>query len=559
MLVELSVDNFAIIDRVDVEFGSGMTVLSGETGAGKSILVDALGLLLGDRAGADVVRDGCDKTTISARFDLADAPGAAAWLEDQELAADNECVVRRVISHQGRSRCWINGQAVPVRSINALGDQLVEIVGQHAHQRLTHSGAQREIVDEYGGHLALVSDVAETAKNLEANRRAIADIEQADDEGALRADILRYQINELAEAIDENETIAELEAEQRRLASAEQLIADGQRAMTLLADNESVGATDQLARVERILADLAETDTGFCAAAELATSARIQADECVDGLRRHLEQVEIDPERLGTIDDRIATLTDLARKHRCDVSALTNKQTELETELDNLERASERLAELQAQADELALRYREKSTQLSAARDKAGEQLATAVTDILNSLGMPHATFSVRVETGDPQSRISVNGIDTVTFEVAANPGQTARSIDKVASGGELSRLGLAIEVATASGSRIPTMVFDEVDAGIGGGVAEIIGRQLRALAANGQTLCVTHLPQVAAQAEHQLAVSKATSDTSTITTIKPLSEIDRVEEIARMLGGVELTQQTRAHAADMLRRAGGV
>ncbi|NNC24468.1 DNA repair protein RecN [Salinisphaera sp. USBA-960] len=556
MLIELAVDNFAIIDRVDIELGAGMTVLSGETGAGKSILVGALGLLLGDRAGADVVRDGCDKTTISARFDLADAPDAAAWLSEQELADEDECVLRRVINSQGRSRCWINGQAVPARSLRSLGNQLVEIVGQHAHQRLTRAASQRAIVDEYGGHDDLLGEVAETAAQIDAHRRAIAAIEQTDDDGAMRADVLRYQIRELEDAAVADESIANLEAEQRRLASAERLIADGQHALAALTASEPAGASDQLAVAERTLGELVETDPGFGEISELATSARIQADECADGLRRHLDSVQIDPERLAYVEERMTTLSDLARKHRCETAELADKKSHLERELANLENADERLAELRAKVESLAATYRDKAEQLSTMRSAAGHKLAAAVTEIVASLGMPKATFNISVKAEDPATYVSAHGVDSVTFGIAANPGQTSRSIDRVASGGELSRLGLAIEVAAASGRRVPTMVFDEVDAGIGGGVAEIVGRQLRALGAGGQSLCVTHLPQVAAQAQHQLAVAKDSDDHSTATTIHALDETERVEEIARMLGGIELTGQTRAHAADMLARA---
>lgn len=557
MLTELSINNYAIVDRVEVEFGPGMTALSGETGAGKSILVDALGLLLGDRAGADAVRDGCDKTTISSRFDLTDAPDAAAWLTEHELAEDgDECVLRRVIGNQGRSRCWINAQPVPARSLRTLGAHLVDILGQHAHQRLARSSAQRAILDEYGGHETVRAEVGEIAAAIQANRNAIAAIEQTDDDGAWRVDVLRYQIRELEDALVEDESIADLEAEQRRLASAERLIADGQRALAALNDSEPAGASDQLAAAERLLTELTETDPGFTEAAELATSARIQADESADGLRRHLDHVSVDPERLATIDDRIATLGDLARKHRCEPGELASRQSVLESELGNLENASQRLDELKSEADELAARYREKAGELTARRRAAADTLAATVTETLDSLGMAQATFSISVEPGDPMNRVSAHGVDTIEFEVVTNPGQAARPIDRVASGGELSRLGLAIEVAAASQNRVPTMVFDEVDAGIGGGVAEIVGRQLKALGRNGQTLCVTHLPQVAAQAGQQLAVTKNADTTTTTTAIESLTETDRIEEIARMLGGVELTDQTRAHAADMLTRA---
>ncbi|MDA3920311.1 MAG: DNA repair protein RecN [Salinisphaera sp.] len=560
MLAEINIRNFAIIDRLAVEFGRGMTVLSGETGAGKSILVDALNLVMGERADGGAVREGAERADITARFTLADAPAAQAWLTDHELNngtgdGDDECVMRRVVAREGRSRGWINGTPMPVRELRALGDCLVDIHGQHAHQSLLKRDAQRELLDDYGDHTQALSAVVESAQALRATQAAIARIEQVDNAGDSRIDLLRYQVGELDTLALEADEYAQLEAEHKRLASAERLIEDGQRALGLLFESEDGAATDRLGAAERLLGELAAIDPGFEPIAELAASALIQAQEAADGLRRYVDNLDIDPQRFQDVESRLGAIRDIARKHHVAPSELAELAERLTAELIELEGASERLAELKQAEIEQHTAYEKTAAQLSAARQKAAKPLGKAITDIIRSLGMPEGQFSVRVRS-QASNRISAHGSDHIEFLIAANPGQSARPLDRVASGGELSRISLAIEVIAASRTRVPTLVFDEVDTGIGGGVAEIVGRQLRRLGIEGQSLCVTHLPQVAAQAEHHLYVAKQVKAGQTMTRISTLDADDRVEELARMLGGVELTAQTRAHAADMIERA---
>jgi DNA repair protein RecN (Recombination protein N) len=557
MLAEITIRNFAIIDRLDVEFESGMTVLSGETGAGKSILVGALNLILGDRADAQAVREGAERAEVSARFLLGDAPAARDWLAAHELEDEDECLIRRVVASEGRSRCWINGTPVPARELRKLGETLVDIHGQHAHQSLLRRSAQRELLDEYGEHPEALEAVAQAAETLRATREEIARIEQVDDAGDMRVDLLRYQVGEL-EALDlgTNE-LGELEAEHRRLASAERLIGDGQRALTLLYEAEEGAAMDQLGSAERLVGDLAEIDDGFAPILELVTGARIQAQEAVDALRHHVDRLDIDPQRFHEVEQRLASIQDLARKHHCTPAELPELARRLGGELESLEGAGQRLEKLKQEEARQAEAYHEAAAALSARRRQAAQQLGEAITTIIRSLGMPEGEFSVQV-TPEAHARVSAGGTDEIEFLIAANPGQSARPLERVASGGELSRISLAIEVVAAARTRVPTLVFDEVDTGIGGGVAEIVGRQLRALGSSGQSLCVTHLPQVAAQAAHHLHVAKQVSNGSTATRITRLDADDRVEELARMLGGVELTAQTRAHAADMIERARG-
>lgn len=555
MLAELSIRNFAIIDDLALTLAPGMTVLSGETGAGKSILIDALGLLLGDRADADAVREGADRAEIDARFRLDDAPAAQAWLAERELDDGDECVLRRVVLREGRSRNWINGSPATARDLKALGECLVDIHGQHEHQSLLRTAVQREIVDGYGGHEDAVAAVADSHRRLQDLERRIAEIEQVGDDGESRLDLLRYQVQEL-EALDlKPGELPELEAEHRRLANAERLIGDGQRALGLLYEGDESSAMDVLGAAERVLADLAELDAGFGGPLELTANARIQVQEAADGLRRTVDGLELDPARLAEVESRLAGIQDLARKHRCEPDALPDRLARLQQELADLEGAGERLAALRRERDTARAEYRRLAEALHAARAEAATTLAAAVSEGIRELGMPQGVLEIEVAF-EPEAAASAHGNDRVGFRVSANPGQSPRPLERVASGGELSRISLAIQVVAASSTRVPTLVFDEVDAGIGGGVAEIVGRQLRRLGADRQTLCVTHLPQVAAQAQQHLHVSKEVADGATRTRIRELGADRRVEELARMLGGIEITDQSRAHAREMIERA---
>lgn len=556
MLHELAIRNFAIIDDLSLSLAHGMTVLSGETGAGKSILVDALGLVLGDRADSDAVRDGAERAEVSAVFSLDPAGAAAAWLAERSLDDGDECVVRRVVARQGRSRNWINGSPASARDLKALGECLVDIHGQHAHQSLLRADTQRELLDAHGECGPLRAGVADTATRLREVSARIRDLEGADDNGNMRLDLLTYQVDEL-QALDlgDNE-LAELEAEHQRLANAERLITDGQQAMALLTESEHGAASDQLARAARLLAELAAMDADLRESAEMAESARIQVQETADGLRRKVDGFEMDPARLAEVEKRLEAIQDLARKHHCTPEELPATHARLSAELEELQGAEGQLEALREEHAQLLHAYRDRARQLFEARSSAAENLAGEVTAHIRSLGMPEGVFEIAVEHDDSATP-APTGSDSITYRVSANPGQAPRALDKTASGGELSRISLAIQVVAATTNRVPTLVFDEVDAGIGGGVAEIVGQLLRRLGSGGQVLCVTHLPQVAAQAEHHLNVSKQITEGHTRTLIEPLSDEHRVEELARMLGGVDITEQTRAHASEMMAQAG--
>lgn len=557
MLSELTIRNFAIIDDLSLTLAQGMTVLSGETGAGKSILIDALGLLLGDRADSDAVRDGEARAEITAAFVLHDAAQAQQWLREHDLDDGDEAILRRVISREDRSRNWINGAPVNARDLAALGEFLVDIHGQHEHQSLLKSPVQRQILDAHGAHTKQVQAVATNHATLNALEQRIADLEQLDASGQSRLELLRYQANELQALNLQADALDELEAEHRRLGNAERLISDGQNALNLLYDNEDDAAVNLLGAAERLLKDLSEIDPNFAPATEMAASARIQTAEAADSLRRRLEQLDLDPQRLTEIDNRLAEIQDIARKHHCRPKDLPEHTQRLNTELDELENAQGLLQQLRVEHEQALAAYQAAAKTLHKARSKAGASLSAEVTTTIRGLGMPQGVFEIDVEL-DAQRPPSAHGLDRINFLVSANPGQKARALDKVASGGELSRISLAIQVAAAASTRVPTLVFDEVDAGIGGGVAEIVGRLLRRLGADRQALCVTHLPQVAAQAQQHLVVAKTVSKKRTRTQITVLDADDRVQELARMLGGMDITEQTRAHASEMLAQANG-
>ncbi len=562
MLRELSIRNFAIIDDLSLSLECGMTVLSGETGAGKSILIDALGLLLGDRADSDAVRDGEDRAEITAAFQLHDAERALDWLRERELdddVPDNhaECILRRVVSREGRSRNWINGAPANARDLAALGEFLVDIHGQHEHQSLLKPVVQREIVDDHGGHNAALQGVRKSFQQLRELQQRIAKLEQLDDAGQSRLDLLRYQVSELQALNLQADELAQIESEHKRLANTERLISEGQSALGLLYEDEDSAAVNRLGSAQRLLQELAEIDPSFAQATEMTGTALIQTREAADDLRHALDRLELDPQRLSELDNRLATIQDLARKHHCRPQELFEHSERLAAELAALEGAEQSLQKLRGQREQALADYQTHAKTLNTARAKSANKLGKEVTAIMQGLGMPQGVFEIAINH-EENAPPSAQGQDRMSFLVSANPGQAPRPLEKVASGGELSRISLAIQVVAAASTRVPTLVFDEVDAGIGGGVAEIVGRLLRRLSTDRQTLCVTHLPQVAAQAQQHLQVAKAVSKGKTRTTITPLGKDERVQELARMLGGVELTEQTRAHASEMLTQANG-
>ncbi len=549
MLVHLAIRNLVIVRELALDLGPGMTALTGETGAGKSILIDALSLTLGDKASASLIRAGCARAEVSSEFDLTDCPAAADWLRDHDLDEDGACQLRRVLVREGRSRAYINGRPVPQALLRELGERLLDIHGQHAHQSLLRPAAQRELLDRYGGLEATVREVAERFTALQAAREEYECLRQAAEDRHNRLDYLRFQIAELEPLVEAAGRLAELEAEHHRLAHAERLQRETGEIATVLTDGEDDLAS-RLGAMQRQLEALLALDEALRPAAELLDSALIQIGEAAQSLRHYHDAMGNDPARLQTLEEQLSQLHELARKHRVEVIELPDLLTQFCEERDTLDAADERLARLAARVAELEAVYQQAAEALSAARRKAAARLSAVVTESMQTLNMQGGRFEVQCE---PRGEAARHGIDQVLFQVAANPGQPLAALADAASGGELSRISLAIQVATADCGDIPTLIFDEVDVGIGGAVAEIVGRLLHELGRRRQVLCVTHLPQVAAQAHHHLQVVKRTSQEATETTIQPLDHEHRIEEIARMLGGVEITAQTLAHAREML------
>jgi len=553
MLTSLYVRQFAVVEKAEIAFGPGLTVVSGETGAGKSLLVDALMLLAGARADSGMVRAGSDRAELAAEFDLAALPQARAWLQREELDEDGACQLRRVVRAEGSSRAWINGRPANARQLGEIAELLVEIHGQHEHQALLSRSHQMALLDAYAGHDALLAQVRDHAtqwRELGVRVRRLSGGEDRDH----RIELLRHEIAELEKWALPAAALAELETSHKRLANAGRL-AEGVSGVVDLLDGDGEFALRRaLGRAQAELGKLTTLDERLSPLLELLDNAEIQLGEAVDGLSRYAQDVDLDPDRYAEVDAHVAHLHELSRKHRLPVAELHGKLAEMQAELTELEGAGDALDKLDAQRRRLQHEYTGAADQLSRSRADAAVRLGQEVSTLMGELGMAGGVLRVELEPAagsDPDPL----GQERCELLVSANPGQPPRPLRKVASGGELARMSLAIEVATLGNDAVGSMVFDEVDSGIGGAVAEVVGQKLRALGTRRQVLCVTHLPQVAAQGHAHLRVSKHSDGDSTQTRIEALDAAGRRDELARMLGGVEITRETRAHARQMLER----
>ena len=551
MLTHINISNFAIVEQLDLDIPNKLTVITGETGAGKSIMIDALGLALGDRAESGSVRHGADKAEILATFDIQNNPDARAWLQSRDLDADHECILRRVVSADGRSRAYINGTPSPIQSLKELGEMLVSIHGQHEHQALLKKDTHRALLDEFAGLNNQAKTVAEAFRHWQKEQQAFEHFRDHAKEMQDRADLLRFQINELDELKPIAGELVELEAEHKKLSNVESLLSRGQQALSGLSEGDST-IVDQAHSILQLLKDMLEEDPGLKDVVEMVDSARIQLDEAGSSLRHYLDGLDIDPERYQELDSRVSGYFHLARKHRVDPHALADLWQELQTELDAIDGGEEKLIKLEKAAQNARQDYLNAAEKLSKGRAKEAKKLNKLITEKVQPLGMPGAEFQVDLQALE-EDQYNAHGIETVEFIVRTNPGQPAKPLNKVASGGELSRISLAIQVACAAKTNVATLVFDEVDVGIGGAVAQIVGRLLRELGSDNQVMCVTHLPQVAAQGHTHLHVNKQTSKNQTHTDIAELSQDEKVAEIARMLGGLKITDQTLAHAKELI------
>ncbi len=550
--MSLQIRDYAIVDQIDIEFAPGMTVLTGETGAGKSILVDALGLVLGERGSAQLVRDGGQRAEFSAAFDVAQLPAARTWLQQNTLESDDECLLRRVINPDGRSRAFINGNAVPLSQLKSLGELLLDIHGQHFHQSLAHRTVQRDLLDHFGDLQGLRESTATCFSAWQSVAAQLKQLTEAETNRASRLDLLSFQLQELDSlALGEGETEA-LTLERQKLLHSSRLFGGVNSALVSLFENDPGNANGLIAAALRSLEPLVEYDASLEPVVELLRAASIHVSEAAEALRRYGDTVDMDPGRRDWVEERLDAIQTLARKHRVAPTAIEELTANLRAEYDDLANAEERGRELETQAAQARAAFLTRARELSTARRKVAKGFSAAVTDTMSGLGMPGGQFEVAISPLDDDAARAW-GVDQIEFLISANPGQAPQPLARIASGGELSRMSLAIQVIASDGSTIPTMVFDEVDSGVGGGVAEMVGRRLQELASDRQVLCVTHLPQVASLADQHFRISKVSDGKSTRTKVHDLSKDERVEELARMLGGVEITRKTLEHAKEML------
>ena len=553
MLQTIALRDFVIVDALELDFTSGFTVLTGETGAGKSILLDALGLVLGERADSSQIREGCNRAEISALFQIdGDAQVAiAAWLDENGFPSEDKgqsLFLKRIVESNGRSRAFINGSVATLTQLRQAGDQLVDIHGQHAHQLLLKGGAQRDLLDRHAVLSALVSDVSKAFRTAHDLRKQLAQAENAGQDLARERERLEWQLEELTELAPIAGEWLTIQGDHSRLANAAKIISGCQESITILSESDH-SVDSSLSKMNIVMQDLLEHDPNLKDIADALESAQIQVDEAVHGLNRYLQKLDLDPERLAELETRMQNLHSAARKYKVDADALPQLLTDTADHLHALTAAQdiEALRSKVKQAEEV---YLAAARQLSQKRSKAATQLSKEVTLAMQDLSMAGGQLEIALL---PLPEGGASGLEQIEFQVAGHAGSTPRSLAKVASGGELARISLAISVITSKASFTPTLIFDEVDAGIGGAVAETVGKLLRQLGESHQIICVTHLPQVAAQGNHHLKVSKSQAGNTTLSQVSTLGRNERVEEIARMLGGATITDTTRRHARELL------
>ncbi len=551
MLAQLTISNFAIVRELEIDFHSGMTAITGETGAGKSIAIDALGLCLGGRAEADMVRAGASRADLCARFSLKDTPAALRWLEANQLEDGRECLLRRAISSDGRSRGFINGTAVPLSQLRELGQLLIQIHGQHAHQLLIKPEHQKNLLDGYAGEADIMQQMAEHYHLWHQSCRLLAQHQQQSQERAARAELLQYQLKELNEFHPQPGEFEQIDEEYKRLANSGQLLSTSQQALDLLADGEDINLQSQLYAAKQLVSELIGMDSKLSGVLDMLEEATIQLSEASEELRHYSDRLDLDPNRLYELEQRISRQIALARKHHVSPEELPQFHQSLLDEqqlLDDQADSQETLVLAVSKHRQQAL---ETAQQLHQRRQASAQELATLITDSMHTLAMPHGLFTIDVSFDE--HHLTAEGADRIEFRVTTNPGQPLQPIAKVASGGELSRIALAIQVITARKMETPALIFDEVDVGISGPTAAVVGKLLRQLGESTQVMCVTHLPQVAGCGHHHFVVSKETDGEMTETHMQPLDKRARLQELARLLGGSEVTRNTLANAKELL------
>ncbi len=554
MLQSLHVRDFAIVKALELHYEPGFTVLTGETGAGKSILIDALALALGERAESGVIRHGATRAEVSASFTLSPNSDAAHWLEEHDLEDEGSCLLRRVVETEKPSRAYINGRPVPVQTLRELGEMLVDIHGQHEHQSLLKRDAQRRILDDHAGLAESLTQLEQHYREWHALTERLDTLSRESSDRAARVELLRHQVQEFEALSLADGEIAKLEEEHARLANGAELVEGAQAVAQMVYDDDEQACAALIARAQSRLEGLVRFDPKIGEIAGLLGEASIQIEEAASRLHQYLDSLELDPARLEWVENRIAHVQELSRKHRVKPEELPQVFERLKTELSDVEDYDLNLDRLKEGIAREREAYLKIAKEVSRLRKLAAKTLSDAVTARMQELGMPGGRFEIALQAL-PEGEFASYGLERAEFLVSANPGQPPKPLSKVASGGELSRISLAIQVVTSAHGHIPTLIFDEVDVGVGGRVAEIVGRELRALGEQRQALCITHLAQVAAQGQHHIQVTKQAEGSVTHIDARPLTGRERVSEIARMIGGVEINQKTLAHAEDMLAR----
>jgi len=557
MLTQLTVQHFAIVKFLELDFHQGMTTITGETGAGKSIAIDALGLCLGDRADASMIREGTDKAEVSARFNLGDTPKALEWLRNNDLENSlsdnpNECLLRRIITTEGRSRAYINSTPVPLSQLKSLGHLLVNIHGQHAHQSLLRNDTQLSIIDEYANHQPLLQKVKDTYQGCHFLKKQLQQQQLSQQEKQARKQLLEYQIVELDEFALAEDEYAEIEAEHKKLANSGALLESAQVSLNLLADGDEIDALTLIQKSISRLESQVQHDSKLEGIVSSLQEAVIQIEEASYELRHYSEKLELDPEQFQQLETRLSQALTLARKHQVQPEMLYAFHQKLNKEYQQLNSSEAQIEQLSNELESAQQNYAIQAKKLSQSRQRYAKELSKKITESIQKLNMEDGKFEVAI-TQNEITNFSPLGIDNIEFQVATNAGQSLQNLGKVASGGELSRISLAMQVIISQRVSTPTLIFDEVDVGISGATAAVVGNLLRQLGESTQILCVTHLPQVAGNGHQQMIVNKESDGKTTNTNMKQLDNTQRIHELARLLGGDSITEHTLANAKELL------
>ena len=550
MLRSLQIRNFAIIDEIDITFNDDMTVLTGETGAGKSILIDALSLVLGERGSSNLIRNKEKRAEYTAEFEITNNSHALNWLIEKSLDNENECILRRTISPDGKSRSFINGNTVNLQSLKSLGDLLVDIHGQHFHQSLCKKNVQRDLLDHFGGLSITKNKIKRIFNEWKELSYQLSKMIEGNTNKEDRIDLLSFQLKELDELALISGEYDSLNSEFKKISNIEKINKGINSLIDCLQSNEITNVEQMLNDSIKNIDTLATFDNSLEETKNLLSEAEINVSEAIGNLSRYGESIDYDNQKSREIEERINTIISLSRKHRVDPDELIDTKIQIEKELNELNNSQTSIDEAERHLSDLRKKYDDLASELTKKRSDSAKKLSRLVANSMNELGMAGGIFEAEITVSN---NISQHGIDDITFHISANPGHKPQPLSNIASGGELSRMSLAIQVITSNGTNIPTMIFDEVDSGIGGAIAEVVGNKLKDLGKNKQVLCVTHLAQVASKGKSHIRINKLTDNKKTKIYASKLNSDERIEEIARMIGGIELTEKTREYAKEML------